>query len=162
VKQIVVLSILIILFLIFAPPIFASEPAFSEQEIKSLSLDKNESIYPDSMFYSVKRLKEKLGFILTSGREKKAQYLSNLLRVRFKELIYIENSDKSGFLIEAANRYNANVGQINGNYKNVDNRIKRQVWDYESALAKLRDKHPANSTDWLIFQQVIETTRNLE
>ena len=141
----VILPFFLFSFLIF--PVFGSEEPF-----------KYESINPDSLIYPLKRITEKVKFILVSGDRNRSKYNFELLNTRFNELVYIVNYKKGGFLQETVSRYNSLVGQIKkqGFVKDQD-----KIQKYTNILETLRDKHPANSASWLLLQQAIDTTKSI-
>jgi hypothetical protein len=150
------------LFFLSLSPVFASPTNFSQEEKEMLALDGHESISPGSLLYPVKRLGEKIKLSLLKNRETKAEYVALLLSRRFKEMVYLDEQEKSGFLVESANRFNATAGQIKSDFYPPEEKLKAQLPSYLSALEKLRDKSPANTANWLTFQQCLDTIRQLE
>lgn len=151
-----------LLILVLPARVYATQPAFSEDEKATLGLDKTEAINPGTFLYPVKRLGEKFKLSFIKKRENKAIYLSLLLQRRFRETIYVDEKEKSGFFVESANRFNTQVGQIKSDYSGLDAKLKTQIPAYVSALEKLRDKYSSNSANWLIFQQSLDTIHQLE
>ena len=158
----IVFFLAFLLVLVFPVRISAIQPAFSEDEKALLGLDKIEAINPGTFLYPVKRLGEKIKLSLIKRKENKASYLSLLLQKRFRETIYVDEKEKSGFFVESANRFNTQVGQIKSDYSGLDAKLKTQIPVYVSALEKLRDKYSSNSANWLIFQQSLDTIHQLE
>ncbi len=109
-----------------------------------------ELINPDSKFYQVKRLGEKI---------KGSEYLPTLLDRRFREILYLIDKNQLGQLENALARYNATAGvllEIPQEERDVKN-----IETYKSEFAKIRDKFPANSSFWLFVQSSLDTTNRL-
>lgn len=130
-------------------------------EVSELNIQ-TESTNPDSPNYFIKRLVEnlKLTFIYRS-REQKAKFLSRILDSRFKEMIYTIKKEQIGIVENITSRYNSTVGNIIDNYKAVDSGLPARAKEYLPTLAVLRDHYPANSAQWLLFQQTIDMTNKL-
>lgn len=130
-------------------------------ELQSLGFTEYESINPNLLIYQLKRLGEEVTLSFTFDKKSKNEYSLKLLDTRFKELIYIINFEKTGFLTESVNRYNVFVGKIKPYYKDIDSYDLDKIKKYIVVLEKLRDKYPANSAYWLSIQQSIDSTKNL-
>lgn len=156
-------SVLIIYCILFSQLsiIFAAQPAFlKEAELKSLGFTSYEHINPNLLVYPLKRLSEEIKLKLTFNRQKKKEYLYSLYEVRLKELVYIVNNKKEGFIFFTADRYNSFLGRLKKEYPpNTDFKIKTE--NYIKLLERLRDIYPANSLNWVKLQQTIDTTRSL-
>lgn len=152
----------IILFLVFpnSHAMAKTGELVPKEQLQSLSFLDYESINPNSLLYQFKRLGEEVKLRLIFNNNKKNIYKNQLFKVRFNELIYIINFQKTGFLAETVNRYNVFVGKTKSDYKNMDS-SSQQVKKYIAILEKLRDIYPANSSYWLSIQQAIDSTRNL-
>lgn len=139
--------------------ISAAQPTFLKQEeLRSLGFIDYEQINPNLLVYSLKRLSEEIKFNLTFNKQKKKEYLYSLYEVRLKELVYIVNNKKEGFLFFTADRYNSFLGKLKNEYPpNSDFKVK--VEDRIRILERMRDIYPANSTYWIKLQQTIDTTR---
>lgn len=157
------LSVLIIYCILLSQLsiIFAAQPAFlKEVELKSLGFTSYEHINPNLLIFPLKRLSEEIKLNLTFNKEKRREYLYSLYEIRLKELVYIVNNKKEGFLFFTADRYNSFVGKIKKEYpSNADLKIKFQ--DHIKLLERLRDIYPADSLYWVKLQQTIDTTRSL-
>lgn len=133
----------------------------SKEELRSLGFTRYALINPNSLLYQFKRLSEEIRLMLIFNNKDEERYYGHLFDIRFKELIYIINSKKTGFLEETVNRYNVFTGKIKPYYKNIDTQSQNKINKYIGILEKLRDMYPANSSYWLSIQQAIDSTRGL-
>lgn len=157
------LSVLIIYCVLFSQLsiISAAQPTFLKQEeLRSLGFTDYEQINPNLLAYSLKRLSEEIKFNLTFNKQKKKEYLYSLYEVRLKELVYIVNNKKEGFIFFTADRYNSFLGKLKNEYP-PDPDFKVKIKDRMRILERLRDIYPANSLYWIKLQQTIDTTRSL-
>lgn len=165
-KNIITKIILIIfLFLNLSSSVSASQTILlSDQELKTLGFSEYESINPNLLVYPLKKFGEKIILMFIFREDDKKQYFVQLLDTRFREVIYIINLQKTGFLAETVSYYNAFLKNINTKYSNDlgDNlKFRNQIRRYVNILEVLRDKYPANSSYWLNIQQAIDSTRLL-
>lgn len=160
--KVLVLILLLTLTYLKTDVVFAKQ-FLTEDELKNLGLTGYESINTDSPNYIFKRgLEEfKLRFLFPD-KQKKAEYLSKLLDIRFKELVYMINNDQIGIFENTARRYNTFSGKIIGNYKDLNPHLKEQTKNYVKILERLRDRYHSNSSYWLMVQETIDTTQRLE
>lgn len=157
------LSVLIIYCILISrlSIISAAQPIFlKETELKSLGFTSYEEINPNLLVYPLKRLSEKIKFNLTFNKQKKKEYLYSLYEVRLKELVYIVNNKKEGFIFFTADRYNSFLGRLKKEYP-PDSDFKVKIKDRIRILERMRDIYPANSLYWVKLQQIIDTTRSL-
>lgn len=157
------LSLLITYCILFSQLsiVSASQPAFlKEAELKSSGFTSYERINPNLLVYPLKRIYENIKLELLPSEEQKREYLYQLFEVRFKELVYIVNNKKEGFIFFTADRYNTFVGKIKKDYApDFNKRLRFQ--DYLKILERLRDRYSSNSPYWEKIQQTIDTTRSL-
>lgn len=151
----------ILLFNLYSNAAAAEKTLLSKHELNTVGFEKYESINPDSLLYSAKRLGEQAQTFLTFNNDEKTRRPFKLLSTRFNELVYIVNFQKTGFYTEVVSRYNTQIGKIKLASKNIypadrDNLIKKI-----KILEILRDRYPANSSYWLNMQQAIDTTKSL-
>lgn len=139
----------------------AAQPGYlNDMELKFLGFTSYEPINPNLLIYPVKRISENIKLKLIFNKQKKKDYLYQLYEIRLKELVYIINNRKEGFLIFTADRYNSFVGKIKKEYPiESDSKVKFQ--NYVKLLERLRDIYPANSENWTKMQQTIDTTKSL-
>ncbi len=150
--------ILLLFFILFSQSsVFASQTYLNDSELKSFGFAGYEQINPNLLVYPIKRLVEEFKMILSSNKK---EYAYKLYEVRLKELIYIVNNKKEGFLGFTVDRYNSFVGKIKKEYP-LDASSKIKFVHYLKILERLRDIYPANSVHWIKIQQAIETTRSL-
>lgn len=151
----------IFLFNSFSTVVATEQKLLTEQELKLIGFTKYESINPDSLLYSFKRLGEQIQIFFIFNNIEKLRYPLRLLDTRFNELVYTVNLQKTGFLTEIISRYNTQVGRIKRDFKNIDSVDKDKLAQKIKILEVLRDRYPANSSYWLNIQQAIDTTRSL-
>lgn len=139
----------------------ATQPMYlNDMELKSLGFTSYESINPNLLIYPLKRISENIKIKLTFNKQKKRDYLYQLYEIRLKELVYIINNKKEGFLLSTADRYNSFVGVLK--MENViDKDLKLKIESKVKLLERLRDIYPANSENWNKLQQTIDTTVSL-
>lgn len=161
-KYLLTLSSLITCCIIFSQLsiVYASHKVFlSEAELRSLGFTSYEHINPNLLIYPLKRSSEEIKLLFLPQSQKK-EYLYQLFEIRFKELIFIANNKKEGFIFFTADRYNTFVGKIKGSYLlDTDTRVK--LSKNLKILEILRDRYPSNSPYWEKIQQTIDTTRSL-
>lgn len=155
------LTALIIYFILLSQlsAVSALESAYlSAEELKSLGFRGYEQINPNLLIYPVKRLSEEIKFNLTFNKQKKKEYLYSLYEIRLKELVYIVNNKKEGFIILTGDRYNSFLGKLKNEYT-PEQDFKVKVKDRIRILERMRDIYPANSPNWIILQQTVDTTK---
>lgn len=157
------ITFLLIIFLLnsFSNVKAAEQKLLTEQELNSIGFSRYESINPDSLFYSFKRLGEQIQIFFIFNNNEKMRYPLKLLSTRFNELVYTVNLQKTGFLTEIVSRYNTQIGKIKRDFKNIDSADKDKLIQKIKILEVLRDRYPANSSYWLSIQQAIDTTQSL-
>lgn len=160
----IIRSVKLLLLLIFLSTAFSvayakEEKLITDQELNSMGFTKYESINPDSLFYPLKRVGEKVRSFFILNKEGKEGYSFKLLDTRFNELVYIINIQKTGFLDEVVNRYNSTIGDIKSNFNPTKN--KDQLIKYAKMLGILRDQYSSNSAYWLYIQQAVDTTNSV-
>ncbi|MCS7092234.1 MAG: DUF5667 domain-containing protein [Patescibacteria group bacterium] len=122
-----------------------------------------EQINPDSrLLYKYKRLKEKLytAYLAKFRKEKLSQNYIELINRRFRELKYVVDKDKIDLLETVTSRYNSQIGEvtnINTNQETNINALQAILEIQQEILPTLRDKYPANSAQWLLLQQTLDT-----
>ncbi|SRR4030066_1144413 len=129
---------------------------YSQNDMKNYGFGGYEKLNPDSLLYIFKRVDEKVDYFFINNKEKKSEYYKNILGKRYKELVYIINVEKTGFLEETASRYISLVEQMKSDdvYSLSNEEVKQRIL----ILEKLRDNYPSNTPYWLIIQQAIDTT----
>lgn len=123
-------------------------------------LTETELINPNLLIYPLKRLYEEIRLNLLPGKQQKREYFYHLFEVRFRELVYIVNHKKEGFIVFTADRYNSFAGKIKKDYP-PDSTNSRRFKTYLKLLERLRDIYPANSEYWEKLQQTIDITHSL-
>lgn len=151
-------AIIIVLMFLVITNVHARNRLFEETELSSMGYSGYESINPNSLAYPLKRIGEKIYPIFLSD-EKEQDFLNKVYDRRFRELVYIINTERTGFLEETTNRYNTTVGgakRMKG-VENLQNDYRKNI----TILENLRDRYEANSTYWMSIQQTIDTTNSL-
>jgi len=141
--------------------VLAKESSYMyESELNSFGFTEYERVNPNLLIYPIKRIAEHIKLNLLFDKEKRKEYIFNLYEVRLKELVYIVNNKKEGFLSFTADRYNSFVGKIKKDYPlGKDEKQKFQV--YIRLLERLRDIYPAQSVNWSKLNETIDTTKSL-
>lgn len=151
-----------LLFINFAPTTYAGKQTLiTQQELDETGFKEYESINPNFLIYPIKRIAEKIKLALLFNREEKAKYQYVLLDKRYKELVFIINFKKTGFLEETVLRYNSHLGNLIINNKDLASNYKDKISNYPVVLKTLQDRYDSKSATRLLIQQAIETTRRL-
>jgi len=126
-----------------------------------------QSVNPDNtMRYWFKRFGEKLKLARLGifSKNKIGDYTVELLEKREKELLYIAENKKLGHLETTSSRYITTVGQITELLeleKVTEDSLINQLDGYKEGLSKTRDLFAANSAQWLLLQQSLDSTNVL-
>lgn len=142
--------------------IYAKErPFLGESDLQKVGISEFERVNPNLLIYPLKRLGEKARFLLILNRGHKDQYLQSLLDTRFKELVYIVDFNKTGFIAFSVDRYNTSLGLVKNRLVQIslDDRVK--IKNRAAVLEKLRDRYRSGSVSWEKIQQAIDTTESL-
>ena len=131
----------------------------TKQELKSSGFGEYESINPNLLIFPFKRISETVGLGLTFDKKSKIQCQYNLLNKRYKELVFIINFQKTGFLRESVNRYNSLLGKLILISK--DDAPKEKLPIYINVLKNLQDRYNNESAYRLLIQEAIDSTRRL-
>lgn len=146
------------LYISFPNPILASNNTLvPAQELKSVGFDKYESINPNLIIFPIKRSIESLKLKLIFNNEDKIKYEYELLDTRFRELVFIINYKKTGFLREAVNRYNSLAGKLI--LENKNKAPTEKLSTYANVLKTLQDRYDNLSSYRLLIQEAIDTTK---
>lgn len=114
-------------------------------------------ITPESFYYPLKRLTEKLIVNFYINPESKADFYSNLVQTRLAELKYIVDKDYLDQVERSTQRLSYQVGILTDYSvsKKLDHKrqeIKDLFKKDQAILEQLRDKYPANSSFWMLIQ----------
>lgn len=160
--KVIILFLLVINIFNLTGLVYAEDKYFlTELELKAAGITEFEKINPNLLIYPFKRLKENIKYVLIFNKQKKNEYLFDLLDIRFKELVYIINSDKIGFISFSADRFNTTIGQIKNRSIKLDERNNTKMRKYLKALERLRDRYHSGSASWEKIQQVVDTVRTI-
>lgn len=132
-----------------------------KEELRSAGFSEYESINPNLLIFPVKQIVEKIELTLTFNKEDKTKYQYTLLDKRFKELVFIINFKKTGFLEETVARYNTHIGNLIKNNKDIAINYKDKLSDYIKVLKTLQDRYNSISSYRLLIQYAIDTTKRL-
>ncbi len=150
------------LYINFSPATYAFEHTLiTQQELNSTGFSGYESINPNLLIYPFKRIAEKIELTLLFNKEDKAKYQYTLLDKRFKELVFIINFKKTGFLEETVQRYNSHLGNLISNNKDLALDHKDKISSYTTVLKTLQDRYDSISAYRLLIQQAMDSTRRL-
>ena len=116
--------------------------------------------------FTIKRFREKisltwLGFFNQKGL---GSYSVQLVKERADELVYIAEHDKAQYLETAVSRFITQTGLLSEQFdaKNVEAPdITNLLQGYPEKFSKLRDAYPSQTAQWLLMQQVVDTTQVL-
>lgn len=133
----------------------------SQREMDSTGFTGYELINPNLLIYPFKQLVEKIELTLMLDNTARAKYQYALLDKRFKELVFIINSEKTSFLEEAVGRYNAHLGNLMISNKDYAVNNKKKIFNYVMVLKNLQDRYNSISSYRLLIQQAIDTTNRL-
>ncbi len=160
--KLIVFLLLSILYINFPSATYASEHILvPEEELKSAGFRGYESINPNLLIFPIKQSIEKIELTLIFNKEDKTKYQYTLLDKRFKELVFIINFKKTGFLEETVQRYNSHLGNLMANNKNFALNYKDKISNYTIVLKTLQDRYNSISAYRLLIQQAIDSTRRL-
>lgn len=132
-----------------------------EQELKTAGFNGYESINPNLLIFPVKQIAEKIKLTLIFNKEDKIKYQYILLDKRFRELVFVINFKKTGFLEETVQRYNSHLGNLIATDKNLAADYKDKISGYTIVLKTLQDRYDSKSAYRLLIQQAIDSTRRL-
>ena len=133
----------------------------TRQELNLTGFSGYESINPNLLIYPVKQLVEKIELSLLFNKDDKVKYQYALLDKRFKELVFIINFKKTGFLEETVARYNSTIGNIIKNNKDFSLNYKDKLSEYIKVLKTLQNRYDSISSYRLLIQYAIDTTKRL-
>lgn len=133
----------------------------TQQELDSTGFTGYELINPNLLIYPLKQIIEKIELKLLLDDNARTEYQYILLDKRFKELVFIINSEKTGFLGETVARYNTHLGNLIISNRNPAINNKEKVSNYVRVLKNLQDRYNSISSYRLLIQQAIDTTRRL-
>lgn len=160
--KLIIFLFISVLYMNFTPSTYAAEyTLITKQELSSTGFTGYESINPNLLIYPFKRIRERIKLILLFNKEDKAKYQYILLDKRFKELVFIINFKKTGFLEETVQRYNSHLGNLIINNKNLALDYKDKISSYTIVLKTLQDRYDSKSAYRLLIQQAIDSTRRL-
>ncbi len=160
------IRLIILLFLvnifIFSTHVYAKEqPFLTESELKEVNINQFEAINPNLLIYPFKRVGENIKFLLTFNKKDQDEYLLNGLDTRFKELVYIVDFNKTGFIAFSVDRYNTSIGQIKNRAIQLNDKNTTKIKKYLKVLERLRDRYHSGSASWEKIQQAVDTTRTI-
>lgn len=148
--------------------IMQNEPAviYSVEDQLNKEVVKAKGIYPDSFFYLVKRIWEKLVSFILIFPEAEIRYEIYLLDERFSELDYVANNKIYPKMEESSKRFAFQAGILTEELIRQNNPQEKKNFVIKfnrnlELLLKLRDIFPANSAYWLLLQDDINTLQIL-
>ena len=101
---------------------------------------------PSSSLYSFKRLQENLILASKTNPEGKAEYHSELLNIRLKELIRIVEGKQNSLVLSASLRYSVTAGKYTevikqNNLTHETTNVKKQFNNHKNTLMSLETKY---------------------
>lgn len=160
VKGATLVLIIFLSFFLTTSSFAQSKIFFSEIELKQHNFTSYENINSNQLIYPFKKYWENITLKLTFGNQNRQNYTWILYQKRFKELVFIINNDKTGFLPDTADRYNTFAGRTKTLVSLTSNQ-KKQIKDNISLLEKLRDRYHSGSAYWIKIQETVDTTKSL-
>lgn len=138
--------------------IYTTLPVYAEQITNLPSV----KITPDSFYYPLKRLAEKIQVNFHLNPESKVDFYKDLVQTRLAELKYVVDKDYLDQVERSTQRVSYQVGVLTDYVagKKLNNKKQSLVDLYKEdkiILEKLRDKYPANSSFWMLVQHVINS-----
>lgn len=158
------IGIAAVFFVLFLSIVFHTEASASELNLP------NTLINPDKyIFFSIKRLVEKVSLYTQLSKESKANYYKNLTLTRMSELKYVVENKLLGEVEKSSQRLSYQIGILsdyiatNKELSNKKQDMNSLLISIKSPLENLRDKYPANSSYWMLLQHNINSLNiNLE
>lgn len=120
------------------------------------------TVTPDSFYYPLKRLAEKIQVNFFINSDSKADFYKDLVQKRLAELKHVVDKDYLDQVERSTQRVSYQVGILTDYMvsKKLDKK-KSQMIDLlkidKIILEQLRDKYPANSSFWMLIQHVINS-----
>lgn len=127
---------------------------------------KDESINPGSIYYPLKRAWEKIRERIIFSPDAKITYHASLTAMRLSELNYVVEKDLPGEYQTSSERFAYQAGilvddLIRYNKTDQKEKVADDFKSYTKVLELLRDKHPANTSFWMLIQHDINTLQIL-
>jgi hypothetical protein len=146
------LAIIIGILFISANIAYANNDSFNLPE---------EKINPGSTLYPLKRLSEKIQSKLIFSKVRNVNFQGDLVERRLLELNFIVKNKYLSSLEYSSQRFSAQAGVFIDGLDSLENKDSgttlQRFSNYEDILNNLRDQFPANSSQWLLLQQNIDT-----
>lgn len=160
--RLIIFLFISVIYINFSPATLAFEHTLiTQQELDSTGFTGYESVNPNLLIYPFKRIMEKIELTLLFNKKDQAKYQYTLLDKRFKELVFIINFKKTGFLEETVGRYNTHLGNLITNNKDLASNYNDKISSYSIVLKTLQDRYNSISAYRLLIQQAIDSTRRL-
>lgn len=160
--KLIFITLISILFVSFSPNAYLPKKTLvPQQELNVIGFSGYELINPNLLTYPLKQIAEKLELTLLLDNNARTEYQYTLLNKRFKELVFIINSEKTGFLEETVARYNSTIGNLIKNNKGFSSNYKDKLSEYIKVLKTLQDRYDSISSYRLLIQYAIDTTKRL-
>lgn len=148
----------LVFFVFFFSIIFYSNALAAE-----LNLPKT-SVNPDKyLFFSIKRLVEKVTLYVQFSQESKVNYYKNLTLTRTSELKYVVENKLLGEVEKSTQRLSYQIGVLsdyiadNPKLSEKKTEISSFLIRLKSPLENLRDQYSANSSYWMLVQHSINS-----
>jgi hypothetical protein len=122
-------------------------------------------IIPGTFQYNLERAWEKVYISFIFSNKGRVKYYNHLLDKRLSELNYLVETKDLSNIENSSYRFSYQAGVLAEALEFEDNNSRlatiSKFKDYSSFLEKLRDEFPANSSNWLLIQQNIDTLKIL-
>lgn len=158
-KKLLLYPVRMLLFLLLVIGIitYLSFPIYAKQsDLPSVQLT------PDSFYYPLKRLYEKIIVNFYVDSNSKSDYYKDLVQNRMAELKYAVDKNYLDLVEMSTQRVSYQVGVLTDYVaeKELNNKKPGLIDLYKKdkiILEKLRDQYPANSSFWMLVQHIINS-----
>ena len=158
------ITLTLLAFFTFSGVFFSVYAQESASDVKIVYEDVN----PDTFIrYGLKRLREKgSGFVtLYIFKNKRPEYLTEILERRVNELAYTVIKDKRSSLEESSSRYSTYTGIINNELNNFDeenkSNLSQKLKRHLTIINYLKTKFSHETAEWRFLQQDYESAEVL-
>lgn len=119
-------------------------------------------INPDSLYYPLKRVWEKVRDQLNFSDDAKITFAKDLLRERLAELKFVVENKILSEVEHSSQRFAFQAGILveeiaKQNKSSEKEKLMKEFEQYNTFLGQLRDKYQANSSFWMLIQHDINS-----
>lgn len=158
--------LVLFLFAIFTFPQLSYAAESTESAVVNNIVITQEQVNPKDQFsYGVKRFKEKIMFaVFFYSKDKQAEYLENITKVRLAELKYVIETDDMANFENSTQRYFTAAGNtadfiIKNNLHSRKSGYAEDLSSYIPVLESLRDKFDHVSAQWRFVHDTVNYSK---